>query len=227
MAVPCIPKRLMPARRSRRTGGKRCTNRHRLHVEGKLGAGPLSTALLARGNRPQWIRADSDAARTLRAYCTPANYVLTTIKAALNHAFREGKVPSDDAWHRAKAFRGAVLRACATSEGAPASLNACPPGFRRLVRAALESGCRCGGLIRLKIHDFHPDAPSLHIVGAKSGRPCHVPLDQQAAAFSSVSAPAALGARTCSCATMGHFGEAAASSARSWPLARLRGSSRL
>jgi integrase len=45
------------------------------------------------------------------------------------------------------------------------------------------SGYRYGELIRLKVHDFHPDAPSLHIVDAKSGRPRHVPLDQQAAAF--------------------------------------------
>jgi integrase len=51
------------------------------------------------------------------------------------------------------------------------------------VRAALESGCRYGELVRLRVRDFHPDAPSLQVVDAKSGRPRHVPLDRQAAAF--------------------------------------------
>jgi integrase len=110
---------------------------------------------------------------------------LTILKAALNHAFREGRVPSDDAWRRAKAFKGADaarLRYLGEEE-ARRLLNACPPAFRRLVRAALESGCRYGEVVRLKVHDFHPDAPSLHIVDAKSGRPRHVPLDRQAAAL--------------------------------------------
>jgi integrase len=74
--------------------------------------------------------------------------------------------------------------ACATSaREARRLLRACPPGFRRLVRAALGSGCRYGELVRLKVRDFHPDAPCLHLVDAKSGRPRHVPLDRQAAAF--------------------------------------------
>jgi integrase len=123
-----------------------------------------------------------DAVRARRA---TANRVLTILKAALNHAFREGKVPSYDAWRRAKAFKGADaarLRYLAEEE-ARRLLNACPAAFRRLVRAALESGCRYGELVRLKVRDFHPDAPSLQIVDAKSGRPRHVPLDRQAAAF--------------------------------------------
>jgi integrase len=94
-------------------------------------------------------------------------------------------VPSDDAWRRAKAFKGADaarLRYLSEQE-ARRLLKACPPGFRRLVRAALESGCRYGELVRLKVRDFHPDAHSLQIVDAKSGRPRHVPLDRQAAAF--------------------------------------------
>jgi integrase len=125
---------------------------------------------------------NEDAARARRA---TANRILTILKAALNHAYREGKVPSDDAWRRAKAFRGAdaARMRYLGEEEARRLLNACPPAFRRLVRAALESGCRYGELIRLKVHDFHPDAPSLHIVDAKSGRPRHVPLDRQAGAF--------------------------------------------
>ena len=123
-----------------------------------------------------------DAVRARRA---TANRVLTVLKAALNHAFREGRLPSDAAWRRAKAFKGADaarLRYLGEEE-ARRLLNACPPAFRRLARAALESGCRYGELVRLKVRDFHPDAPSLQVVDAKSGKPRHVPLDRQAAAF--------------------------------------------
>ena len=49
-------------------------------------------------------------------------------------AFREGKLPSDAAWRRAKAFKGADaarLRYLSEAE-ARRLLNACPPAFRRL-----------------------------------------------------------------------------------------------
>ena len=47
---------------------------------------------------------DPEAVRRRRA---TANRVLTVLKAALNHAFREGKVASDDAWRRVRPFREA------------------------------------------------------------------------------------------------------------------------
>ena len=48
--------------------------------------------------------ADPEAPRRRRA---TANRILTVLKAALNHAWREGKVPSDDAWRRVAPFREA------------------------------------------------------------------------------------------------------------------------
>jgi integrase len=151
----------------------------------KLAASPRRTRAKPRsdaGQRSSVAARDQNAIRARRA---TANRILTILKAALNHAYREGKVPSDDAWRRAKAFKGADAARLRylTEEEARRLLNACAPAFRRLVRAALESGCRYGELIRLKVQDFHPDAPSLHIVDAKSGRPRHVPLDRQAAAL--------------------------------------------
>jgi hypothetical protein len=114
----------------------------------KLAASPRRTRakaglLLAQATEAAFP--DEDAARARRA---TANRVMTILKAALNHAYREGKVPSDDAWRRAKAFQGADaarLRYLADEE-ARRLLNACPAAFRRLVRAALESGCRYGEL---------------------------------------------------------------------------------
>src|SRR5262249_54965585 len=47
-------------------------------------------------------RRDPEAVRRRRA---SANRVLTYLKAALNHAWRNGLVPSDDAWRRVKPFK--------------------------------------------------------------------------------------------------------------------------
>lgn len=41
-----------------------------------------------------------------RAGRATANRILTVLKAALNHAWRDGSVHSDEAWRRAKPFRG-------------------------------------------------------------------------------------------------------------------------
>lgn len=81
-------------------------------------------------------------AEATRARRVTANRVLTVLKAALNHAYAEGKVASDDGWRRVQSFRGAdAARIGYLDEGACRRLvNACPEGFRQLVRGALESG---------------------------------------------------------------------------------------
>ncbi len=126
--------------------------------------------------------ADADAKRARRA---TANRVLTVLKAALNHAFAEGKVADDTAWRKAKPFRGADaarLRYLQRDE-CVRLLNACQTDFRALVQAALLSGCRYGELCRLRVADFSRDAGTLRIAEAKSGKPRHVPLDAEGRAF--------------------------------------------
>jgi hypothetical protein len=88
-------------------------------------------------------RKDAEAVRRRRA---TANRVLTYLKAALNHAWRAGLVPSDDAWRRVKPFRSVdapVIRYLTHDEIARL-LNACQGAFRDLVHAALLTGCRYG-----------------------------------------------------------------------------------
>jgi integrase len=65
-------------------------------------------------------------------------------------------------------------------------LNACPPDFRALVRGALATGCRYGELARLEVRDFNRDAGTLLVREAKSGKPRHVPLDDEALEFLAV-----------------------------------------
>ena len=55
-------------------------------------------------------------------------------------------------------------------------INACDPDFRKLVRAALETGARYGELTSLKVADFHADTGTLAIRVSKTGKPRHVVL---------------------------------------------------
>jgi integrase len=111
-----------------------------------------------------------------------ANRTLTTLKAALNHAFREGLAASDIEWRRVKPFKGveaARLRYLSIAE-AKRLINACQGEFRRLVQGALATGMRYGELTRLTVKDFNPEGGSLLVYRSKSGKPRHVLLTDEA-----------------------------------------------
>jgi integrase len=122
---------------------------------------------------------DAEAVRQRRA---TANRVLTYLKAALNHAWRAGLVPSDDAWRRVKPFRSvdAPVVRYLTHQEIARLLKACQGPFRDLVHAALLTGCRYGELCRLKVADYNCDVETLTIREAKSGRVRHVTLTGEA-----------------------------------------------
>src|SRR5215471_21274390 len=107
-----------------------------------------------------------------------ANRVLATLKAALNHAWREGHVATDIEWRRVRSFPGTVAARARylTVQEARRLINASGGQFRRLVEAALATGCRYSELARLTVSDFNPDAGTLHIRKSKSGKPRHVVL---------------------------------------------------
>jgi integrase len=138
----------------------------------------------AKGQPQQYRPAVNDKEGIRRRRAT-VNRVVAILKAALSHAHRAGRVPSDAAWRRVKLFKNAVaarLRYIAVPE-AQRLLNACDPEFRNLVRAALLTGCRYGELCRLVVADFNPDASTLAILRSKTGRVRHIPLTEEGAAF--------------------------------------------
>jgi integrase len=114
-----------------------------------------------------------------------ANRLLTVLKAALNFAYSEGRVPADDAWRRVKPFKGVDTAKVIFLDQAQAArlLNACEPDFRRLVRGALLTGCRYGELTALRVGDFQPEARAVQVRESKSGKPRHVYLNDEAAAL--------------------------------------------
>jgi len=126
--------------------------------------------------------ADPEAVRARRA---SANRVMTVLKAALNYAFAEEKVASDEAWRRVKAFRGVdapVIRYLSASESRRL-VNACEPEFANLARGALLTGCRYGELARLRGGDFNRDSGTLLVRQSKSGKSRHVVLTDEGRIF--------------------------------------------
>jgi integrase len=102
------------------------------------------------------------------------------LKAALNRAFHADRVSSDSAWRRVRPFKRvdeAVVRYISLTE-CRRLVNTCPPDFRKLVQAALLTGCRYSELTRLKCEGFNGDSGTLAIRLAK-GKVRHVILTDE------------------------------------------------
>src|SRR5271170_1871499 len=100
---------------------------------------------------------DSQDPDAVRARRSTANRVLTILKAALNHAFHEGRIGSDEAWRKVKPFRevdAPVVRFLTAAETLRLA-NVSEPPFRDLLRGALLTGCRYGELTRMRVGDFN------------------------------------------------------------------------
>jgi integrase len=125
----------------------------------EIAESPPKRRTKAGSKKPRFRAADKseEGARKRRA---TAKRLWTMLKAALNSAWRAGKIPSDAAWKRVKVFEGVdgvrvdYLRIAETTR----LVNACEPDFRRLVQGGLLTGGRYGSLISLVIGDFNADA---------------------------------------------------------------------
>jgi integrase len=129
---------------------------------------------------------EADASpEAVRQRRSTTNRLLTILKAILNHAHREGRCASDDAWRTVRGFReadAARLRYLSDDESRRLT-NACPPDFRALVTAALLTGCRYGELTAMIVDDFISDAGTVRVRTSKSGKPRHVVLTQEGRDF--------------------------------------------
>ena len=134
-----------------------------------LAAAPVR--LRTRPTQAQKFAENREDANAQRARRSTANRILTVLKAALSHAFRQGRVASDVAWRRVAPFQkvdAAKIRYL-TDDEAVRLVNACPADLRALVSAALMTGCRYGELAALVAGDFDPDAAVLHVRDGKAG----------------------------------------------------------
>jgi integrase len=138
---------------------------------------------------PQRFKQMSDDPEAIRRRRATANRTLTTLKAALNRAWREsehrGQVLSDGAWRRVEPFEDvdAARVRFLTVDEARRLINACEPTFRQMVFAALQTGARYGELAALKVSDFDPDNNAVFIQTSKSGKSRHIELTDEGVAF--------------------------------------------
>jgi integrase len=135
--------------------------------------------------QPQRYRKIANDEETARRRRSTANRIGAILKAALTHVYREGLAPSENAWRRVKLFENvtsARVRYLTVPE-AQRLLHVCPPDFRNLVQAGLQTGCRYGELGRIAVRDFHADSGTIGIARSKTGRSRHVALTEEGVAF--------------------------------------------
>lgn len=134
---------------------------------------------------PKYRDIDVNDPEYLRKRKSSANRILTILKAALNRAYQHGYIHSDSAWRRVKPFRNAEKPKVDYLEQDKVSdlLSACDPDFKKLVQAALYTGCRYGELISLRVQDYHSFRGIVRILESKSGKPRNVSLSNQGKDF--------------------------------------------
>lgn len=171
-----------------------------MHIRPALGDVLLSD--LTRDRLAQWHSAlaasprnvRGGAARPLDRQSSPdetrrrrssANRVRTIFFAALNQAFRDGKVASDTAWRAVKPFGEVEIARVRyfTQDEVRRLVNAAHGAFRMLVNAALFTACRYGELGRLRVGDFNPDSGTIFVGQSKSGRSRHIVLTDEGQRF--------------------------------------------
>jgi integrase len=125
---------------------------------------------------------DGDSIRRGRAN---ANRIFTPLKAALNRAFNDGRVPDDTAWRRVKPFpKVSVARIrYFTTDEITSLLAAAEPWFRAVMQAALFTGGRWSEIHQLKVRDVDLRSGTILFPETKGGRPRYVHLTDEGTRF--------------------------------------------
>ena len=137
------------------------------------------------GAKPATRNIDSTDPEVIRKRHATANRIFTVLRAALNFAYKRGKITTKAAWERVTPFasvdapkvRHLTLAECRRLT------DACPQDFRNLVHAALYTGCRYGELIAMNVDAFDAASQTIHVAESKSGKSRFVPLSDEGAAF--------------------------------------------
>ena len=138
-----------------------------------------------KGAEQRTRRVDTGDPEAVRRRKVSANRILGLLKAALNHAFHDGKVASDVEWRKVKPFPKVNRSRVAYLSIAECKrlINATEGDFRLLVRAALETGARYSELGRLRVEDYNADSGTLQIRLSKSGESRHIILTEDGQEF--------------------------------------------
>lgn len=121
---------------------------------------------------------DADSRRKRRA---TANRDLTVLKAALNLAYKDGRIASDQAWRSVSPFKGvdgARLRFL-TDDESRRLVNGAAPEFRPIVQASLLTGARWGELRNLTVADVDLESGTIRLQETKGGQPRDCYLEKE------------------------------------------------
>ena len=161
------PRRREDAHPARAWRGRTGQAHHETHSRLAIGPGDRAQAHPRRSpRRSRKAHAidvmDVDVVRARRA---TANRTLTVLKAALNHAYHESRVASDEAWRKVKPFRevDAPVVHFLSDDECRRIVNACDGAFRNIVKGALLTGCRYGELTRMRAGDFNAEAGTITV----------------------------------------------------------------
>jgi integrase len=138
-----------------------------------------------RANRKGEAKVRPDDGDSVRRGKANANRIFTPLKAALNRAFYEGKVPDDTAWRRVKPYKKvsvARIRYFTPAE-VHALLEAADPWFRLVMQGALFTGARWSEIHQMKVRDVDLRSGTILFPETKGGRPRHVHLTDDGVRF--------------------------------------------
>lgn len=124
---------------------------------------------------------------SIRARQVSANRVLTIVKAALNFAWKQDKLPKDLPAYWLKVAPFSITddeppRMLDTDE-ITRLLNASPADLRTLLSGALLTGARFGELCAMNVGDYSPEQGTVTIRQTKTGKTLHQPLTREGVAL--------------------------------------------
>lgn len=156
---------------------------------------PAKRKLVQPENCPKKRYSEADPAKAfdptdptqVRARKSTANRILTIVKAALNFAWRNDKLPADlpSYWAKVEPFalgEDPPPRMLEQSE-ITRLLNAAPPALRELLTGALMTGARYGELCGLQVRDYSSEHATVRIYQSKTGKTLQQPLTHEGEAF--------------------------------------------
>lgn len=127
---------------------------------------------------------DEEDDELLRKAKDSANRNLSSLKAALNTAYRDKNVGSDSGWRTVTAFRkvGSRRKHFLTIDQRRELIKHCPPELALLVEAMLHTAARPGELASLSSENFDKHAGTLTYLKGKTGERT-ITLSSKAIAF--------------------------------------------
>jgi integrase len=170
------------------------------HVAGSIGKKPVTAltapalrawhkAMVAKAPTVRGKKQDFDPAdpEQLRARKATANRVLSMVKAALNRAWKDDRLPPDlpTYWMKVEPYRlGEEPEPRMLDPGEVTRLlNAAPQDLRELLQGGLTTGGRRGELLALRVRHFDPDTGTVRIYQGKTGKTLTQPLTPEGVAL--------------------------------------------